>query len=549
MGLIKAQLDKQKLRGGYYTPAKIAEFLCRWAITGDEREVLEPSSGDGNFVEAIARRFQQLGVEGKDINKRLHAVELIEEEVQKVKSRVGKLGVPGDNIVNEDFFQYINDRPEKQFDVVLGNPPFIRYQSFPEEHRAIAIELMEQLGLHPNKLTNIWVPFLVISASRLRENGRLGMVIPAELFQVKYAAETRVFLSEFFQRVTIVTFRRLVFEDIQQEVVLLLCEKNVENNSGIRVVELESSEDLAKMDMEVIMQTPVKELDHDSEKWTKYFLTEEEIRLLRRIKNDPRIRPAGIYLDVNVGLVTGRNDFFMLNDEVARKWNVLPFTRKVVSRSNHFKGIIFSDADFQANIEAGVDGYLFLPPDEDFSLLPQACQAYIKHGQEEEYHTGYKCRIRKRWYITPSLYDPGGFALRQVADYPKLIVNASDTSSTDTIHRVRLRDGGGVPFPVLALSFLNSLSFAFSEITGRSYGGGVLTFEPTEIEEIPLPVLEDLALDFSMIDRLVREKRIEEVLDLVDQELLIDQLHFTREEVEKLRGIWRKLSDRRQNRR
>lgn len=41
-----------------------------------------------------------------------------------------------------------------------------------------------------------------------------------------------------------------------------------------------------------------------------------------------------------------------------------------------------------------------------------------------------------------------------------------------------------------AISFLNSLSFAFSEITRRSYDG-VLIFEPTEIEEIQIPTLTD----------------------------------------------------------
>jgi len=32
MGLVKEKLSTQKLRGGYYTPKAIAEFLSRWAI-------------------------------------------------------------------------------------------------------------------------------------------------------------------------------------------------------------------------------------------------------------------------------------------------------------------------------------------------------------------------------------------------------------------------------------------------------------------------------------------------------------------------------------
>ena len=53
------------------------------------------------------------------------------------------------------------------------------------------------------------------------------MVIPAELFQVNYAGETREFLARYFDRLTLITFQKLVFEEIQQEVILLLGEKKI----------------------------------------------------------------------------------------------------------------------------------------------------------------------------------------------------------------------------------------------------------------------------------------------------------------------------------
>lgn len=99
-----------------------------------------------------------------------------------------------------------------------------------------------------------------------------------------------------------------------------------------------------------------------------------------------------------------------------------------------------------------------------------------------------------------------------------------------------------------AISFLNSLSFAFSEITGRSYGGGVMTFEPTEIEEIQIPVLTVLDLEFDKVDALIRKRKIEAVLDIVDEALLIQHHGFAKADVEILRGIWKKLSQRRNNR-
>lgn len=546
MGLIKEKLNTQKLRGSYYTPKVIAEFMSRWAITKNTQLILEPSCGDGNFVEAAILRFKELGIDGNELKGRIKGIELIEEETLKAKYRAKDLGVNSTTIVNSDFFQYINSNGGDRYDTVLGNPPFIRYQNFPEEHRKLAISMMENLGLHPNKLTNIWVPFLVVSASLLNPNGRLAMVIPAELFQVKYAAETRVFLSEFFDRITIITFKKLVFKGIQQEVVLLLCEKKVAQNKGIRVIECEHLDDLDLIDFKVINGSNVKPIDHSTEKWIKYFLSEEEINLLKRMKNDDRVLSCHDIMDVNVGLVTGRNEFFMMKESQINEWNLKKHTIPVVSKSNQLKGITFSNEDFKTNSKANQAVHLFIPSNEEFEDLPKECQKYIKYGESQEFHTGYKCRIRKRWYITPSLWSPDSFALRQVGDFPKIILNETGASSTDTVHRVKFKEG--VDRNLAALSFLNSLTFAFSEITGRSYGGGVMTFEPTEIEEIKIPFLKKIDVDFKKIDHHIRNREIEKVLDIIDEELLIKQHGFSKKEVIAMRMIWKKLSRRRKER-
>lgn len=546
MGLTKEKLESQKLRGGYYTPKAIAEFLSRWAITEDTQLILEPSCGDGIFIESAILRLNELGIDGDKLKGRIKGIELVEEESLKAKYRANELGANSTTIVNSDFFKYLNSNGGDRYDTVLGNPPFIRYQNFPEEHRKLAISMMENLGLHPNKLTNIWVPFLVVSASLLNSNGRLAMVIPAELFQVKYAAETRVFLSEFFDRITIITFKKLVFKGIQQEVVLLLCEKSVAQNKGIRTIECEHLDDLDSIDFKVINGSNIKPIDHSTEKWTKYFLSEEEINLLKRLKNDERVISCSDIMEANVGLVTGRNEFFMMTESQVNEWNLKKHTIPVVSKSNQLKGISFSNEDFNTNSKANQAIHLFIPPNEEFEDLPEECQKYIKYGESQEFHTGYKCRIRKRWYITPSLGSPDGFALRQVGDYPKIVLNETGASSTDTIHRVKFKKG--VDRNLAVLSFFNSLTFAFSEITGRSYGGGVMTFEPTEIGEIKIPFLKKIDVDFNEIDHYIRKREIEKVLDIIDEELLIKQHGFSKEEVISMRIIWKKLTRRRTER-
>lgn len=101
------------------------------------------------------------------------------------------------------------------------------------------------------------------------------------------------------------------------------------------------------------------------------------------------------------------------------------------------------------------------------------------------------------------------------------------------------------------MSYYNSISFAFTEICGRSYGGGVLEILPGEVGNIMLPVVENIdeALRDSLlcqIDTIVRnDEDIEKALDLVDQKLLVEILGIDREVCSKCRNIWKKMQKRR----
>ncbi|MCP4610368.1 MAG: class I SAM-dependent methyltransferase [Planctomycetes bacterium] len=555
------QPSYQKLRGGYYTPGPIASFLASWAIRSPVDKVLEPSCGDGNILAAAARHLIKLGTDVDTLKQFLHGVELDPQEAAKATQRLLDLGLPlsSNNVIHiGDFFEHCQRhlfgeqvltlvlKERQHFDVVIGNPPFIRYQNFPEEHRQIAFSMMKRAGFHPNRLTNAWLPFLVVGSLLLKKDGRLAMVIPAELFQVNYAAEVRQFLSDYFSRVTLITFRQLVFKNIQQEVVLLLAERNQTSNGGIRTVELDNIEDLDTLTSAALDAAELKPMDHSTEKWTQYFLDPAEIHLLREMREHPGITPADQVLDVDVGIVTGRNAFFVLAQNQVKTYRLEPYLERIVSRSGHLTGTVFGADDWQSNVAAQFPAFLFTPANVSFEELSESLQRYIVLGESKDYHKGYKCRIRKRWYIVPSVWSPDAFMLRQVHAYPKMVLNSAQAVCTDTIHRVRFLNG--VDGKTVTAAYLNSLTFAFSEVTGRSYGGGVLTFEPSEAERLPLPLVNAEQLDLAHFDRLLRDGDIDTVLDISDKMLLQDGLGLSVEEINMLRGIWIELRDRRINR-
>ena len=526
-----------KLRGGYYTPEKIAEFIVDWAIRTTTDTVLEPSCGDGSFVNAITSKLQQMGTSDQAIKRNVTGVELDKTEAQKA-SRYGA------SIIQSDFFTYyqncIDDK--KKFDVIVGNPPFIRYQNFEEEYRKIAFELMSKHGFHPNRLTNIWLPFLVLACKALKPDGRVGMVIPAELFQVDYAAEARQFLSTYFENLTLVTFKKLVFDDIQQEVILLLGERK-SHKQGIRVVELEGLDSLIAAGQSCLEVAEIKKLDHSKDKWVKYYLSSEELDLLVRLNDSKNIMDATELYDVNVGLVSGENAFFVINQETVDNFSLQDSIIPIISRTDQIKGLELTDKDYADLVEEGKKVYFFNTGDLPFEELSESQQRYIQWGEEQEYNKNYKCRIRSKWYHVPHTWRAEAFLVRQANLYPKMVLNNKNALVTDTLHKVRFHEG--IDGRAVVGAFLNTYTLALSETLGRSYGGGVLTFEPGEMRKMRVPMRFAEKLDLDQMDKWQRAGEIDKILEYTDEILLRQGLGLTPHEIELLHSIWTKMRDRR----
>jgi adenine-specific DNA-methyltransferase len=93
------------------------------------------------------------------------------------------------------------------------------------------------------------------------------------------------------------------------------------------------------------------------------------------------------------------------------------------------------------------------------------------------------------------------------------------------------------------------MTFAFAEVMGRSYGGGVLELEPREAEDLPIPLNGAAQLDLKQMNELVVSKNVEAALNLTDAVLLERGLGLSKGDIRMLRGIWEKLRDRRNARR
>lgn len=548
-----SQLDADKLRGGYYTSERVARWLCAWAIAGKGDRVLEPSCGDGAFVECAAQRLSYLGATRARVSGQVVAVEVIATEGRKAVERLNKLGISvgANTIAIADFFEWFEGRGKKAFDCVVGNPPFIRYQSFPEPARSRAMRIMEQLGLVPNRLTNIWVPFVAAAVACLGPGGRLGMVLPAELLQVSYASQLRSFLADRFERIEIVACNDLFFEDAEQEVVLLLAsgalaEPSSSNPCRIDLFAADTVAEVVARNPTVGRATgPAKIVRHDSEKWLKYFLSSSEIGLMRRLRESPTVAPLSVHASVDVGVVTGKNEFFVLTDKSANEHRLREYTLPLIGRASHLRGAVVTRSEWRKLSGDGERVHLFYVDPKVNGTLSSAGRRYVVMGEEKDFDKGYKCSVRSPWYSVPSVWSPDCFFFRQIYDFPRVVVNECKATSTDTIHRLTCSG----PRELVATNLYTHLTAASAEIEGRSYGGGVLELEPTEAERLLMPAKLWRGLSVEESDRLIRAGRLEEVLNENDRRVLIDGVGLSKRECSALRGIWEKMRNRRMCRR
>ena len=286
-------------------------------------------------------------------------------------------------------------------------------------------------------------------------------------------------------------------------------------------------------------------MEDSKEKWTQYFLSDIQRKVLREALEHHRIKRLGELCSVDVGVVTGGNDFFVLSRDVALNLEAKEHLLPAATRTKYLKGLIFTRDDWQENSSKNHPSYLLAinPP----LGISKELRQYIDHGEQEGWHKHFKCRNRKPWYVVPSIWIPDAFLFRQVGAFPKLILNRAKATCTDTLHRVKFRKKKLKKAVVSC--FHNSLTFAFAEIFGRSYGGGVLELMPTEAEKLPVPIVASVSEKMlSEMDSLIRDGLPEKAITLCDDQILKKELGFKAEKIAVIRSAWQDLSKRRKSR-
>jgi len=545
--------SERKLRGAFYTPPAIAQFLAAWAVANRRTaRVLDPTCGEGVFLQAAGLELQRLGALAP-FDGQLFGVDVHAPALDATISTLGESNLDA-HLIAEDFFgieppgSMFSRLPE--FDTVIGNPPFIRYQNHTGESRVASRAAALRQGVRLSGLASSWAALLVHAGGFLAPNGRLAMVLPAELLTVGYAEPVRRWLRRRFAAVKLVIFERLQFAGALENVVLLLAQ----GSGGCDAFSLyfvDDANELAVMGLEEYAVT----LSSDS-KWTDLLLSVPQRQLFRKVAAQ-HFSALVDYGSTALGTVTGANHYFTLNESTRLKFGLLEnrhLVRITPPGTKLLKGLTFSGSDWERLRDADERVWMLWPKDNADNS--EELRRYVEYGEDIGIPTAYKCQIRTPWWKPPLTSPPDVFFTYMSHRFPRLIANRANVSFVNSMHGLRYHERTPrITRDALPLLVLNSVTMLGAELYGRSYGGGILKMEPREASTLPVPkddlverAWQVLRSERDSLDYQLRNGRWTTVVARVDEVLLRQVCGLSFDEVAVLRGAGQSLRTRRLSR-
>lgn len=531
-------MENQKDNGAYYTPEYLSDFIvdnifANYVFDVENINVLEPSCGDGIFIKSLLNNNST----PSDVPLIIDVVEKNKKEIEKVKLYdLNRFEHDKLNLFPMDFLEFNSNG--KKYDLIIGNPPYINKRILSEQQIINSKEIFIKQKLEPRNFNNIWMSFLIKSISMLKPNGVLCFVLPTELLQVNYSKELRRFLLDNFKKIQIYIFDDLVFEKIEQDVLLLFISIKGKTTS-IDYFQVNDLDDI-KIKSKLI---PNRVNYKKQEKWSDYLLSNTEIDFIQKINH--RFLKISDFCTSTAGIVTAANDFFIVNKSCLMEYDLLEHNYPILKKSSYIpKGIKFTNEEFNKLVDKEIPTHLLFFDAKNINDYSGRTREYLNKGLDEEIHNRYKCKKRSQWYKVPFLKPSDGIFFKRSNVIPKIIVNLAEVLNTDSGYRINMKEGYDIHS--LVFSFYNSLTLVMSELNGRSYGGGVLELTPNEFKGLPIPYCKVTENDFNHLDNLFKEEySIEEILNYSDEYLLKNNFQLTNEEIKLLKLIRRKLIRRR----
>jgi adenine-specific DNA-methyltransferase len=482
--LSKPKLERNKL-GQFSTPRDLADELLLY-IKGlnifDEVNFFDPAFGMGSFYTALVKVFgAKVNALGFELDSDYYSA------AKEVWSEYTQLTVKNIDFTKENPDDY------KKANLIVCNPPYIRHQHLSREIKDRLKKAIEESGNSLSGLAGLHAYFMLLCDQWLEEEGLAVWLVPSEILEVNYGKSIRNYLSNNvkLERIHFFDHTDAQFNDALVSSCVIVYRKEIPAKDYNVDITFGRSF-LKPTDTRTISSANLK--DHN--KWSKHLLT--HLETLDKPSSQNSKRKLGDVFSIKRGIATGDNNFFVLDKQKALDLGIpKEYLRNVIPSSRYLKGdVVGLDRDGFLNTEKKLVLLdIDLPLKQIQTEYPKLYN-YLLEGMNRGVDKGYLASRRKPWYSQEKRLVPKYFVRYMNREsksggthHSIFIKNEADAIATNSYLMIYEKPTDLFVSLPSETDMWTLLSRGLDKTLykyGRTYGGGLVKFEPNELKEIPI---------------------------------------------------------------
>ena len=446
--------------GQVLTPKAIVEPMIDWVIEQGPSRVVDAGCGSGRFALEVARRTDA------------QIVAVDTDPLATLLTRAGLAALPHDpvaTVVNADYTQMVLS-PHSGRTAFVGNPPYVRHHGLSASTKAWGHIASQRLGLRLSGLAGLHAYFFLATAIHANPGDVGCFVTSSEWLDVNYGEAVRRLLLDGLggRSLHIMDPATLPFDDATTTAAIACFEVGAKPDF-LRMRSVGHTDELRPLSGgKRLGRNQLKEAN----RWTP---------LLRTVPAMPSgYVELGEICRVHRGQVTGSNG----------TWVVPPETSTRIPERYLFPSITRAreliDAGERLRLTDGLRQVIDLPVDLN-ELDPDELadvEKFLDAARAIGVPDGYVARNRRAWWAV-GLREPAPILATYMARRPPAFVrNHAGARHINVAHGIYPRQQ--LPEHIVD-ALAEALRNAASPHYGRTYAGGLVKFEPREMERIPVP--------------------------------------------------------------
>lgn len=226
--------NDRKINGAFFTPSYVVDFIVKEVSPKNTDKCLDPSCGCGAFLIGLVEYYQKTFQKSIKaiIKENIYGSDILDYNVKRSKVILSLLGLLNNEIIEESDFNIYNQDSLKSdwqdsFEIIVGNPPYVKYQDLSEENRLFLINNWKTIK---TGTFNLYFAFFELGYKLLTTNGKLGYITPNNYFTSLAGLSLRQYFSQNKCLTRILDFRHKKVFDVQAYTAITFANKKINDS-------------------------------------------------------------------------------------------------------------------------------------------------------------------------------------------------------------------------------------------------------------------------------------------------------------------------------